>query len=80
MTDLKKILKDEGIERVYVCGLAYDYCVMETALDAVKAGFETYVVMGATEAVDQSLKGMMDTTLRLEEGGVKLTMAEEMGV
>jgi nicotinamidase/pyrazinamidase len=39
------------VRRVFVGGLALDYCVDATALDAARAGFETYVVEDATRAV-----------------------------
>ncbi|KAF2205508.1 Isochorismatase hydrolase [Delitschia confertaspora ATCC 74209] len=53
-TGLTTILRNAGITDVYVVGLAADYCVNHTALDAVKAGFRTHVVVDATEFVDQS--------------------------
>ena len=50
-TDLAAQLKSRGVERVYVGGLALDYCVDATALDAKRAGFDTYVVRDATRPV-----------------------------
>ena len=44
VTTLKSILEREKVERDFVVGLAYDYCVGETALDAAALGFETYVI------------------------------------
>ncbi|KAF2795244.1 Isochorismatase hydrolase [Melanomma pulvis-pyrius CBS 109.77] len=49
---LAQILHDEGITDVYVAGLAADYCVKFTALDARKEGFRTWVVGEATRPVD----------------------------
>lgn len=40
-----------GIERVFVCGLALDFCVDATAHDAKKYGFETFVIVDATRPV-----------------------------
>ena len=51
-TELESILREHGIERVVVCGLATDYCVMATALDAARHGFETLVLADAISAVD----------------------------
>ncbi len=51
-TELEGLLRDAGIERVVVCGLATDYCVRATALDAVRLGFETSVMANAVGAVD----------------------------
>jgi nicotinamidase-related amidase len=61
---LAKLLKDKGITDVYVAGLAADYCVKCTALDAQKEGFKTWVVGEATRAVDPT--SMLDV---LEEYG-----------
>lgn len=51
-TELEALLRDRGIERVVVCGLASDYCVKATALDAAALGFETAVLVDAIRAVD----------------------------
>ncbi|HUF06247.1 MAG TPA: isochorismatase family protein [Candidatus Binatia bacterium] len=51
-TALEGILREAGIERVVVCGLATDYCVRATALDAVRLGFEVTILGGAIAAVD----------------------------
>ncbi|MDQ0573035.1 nicotinamidase/pyrazinamidase [Variovorax paradoxus] len=51
-TGLGGYLKQRGIKTVYVVGLATDFCVAWTALDARKAGFEVYVIEDATRAID----------------------------
>jgi nicotinamidase/pyrazinamidase len=51
-TELEGLLRDRDIERVVVCGLATDYCVRATALDAVQLGFETLVLRDAVAAVN----------------------------
>src|SRR3954454_23862807 len=51
-TGLETMLRDESIERVVVVGLATDYCVRATALDAARLGFETSLVADAVAAVD----------------------------
>ncbi len=50
-TDLAAQLRARGVRRVYVGGLALDYCVDATALDAKRAGFDTYVIADATRPV-----------------------------
>ena len=49
---LLQVLKDAEIDHLDVCGLATDYCVRDTALDAAALGFETHVVEGAIRAVN----------------------------
>ena len=51
-TGLEALLRERGIERVVVCGLATDYCVLATALDAVSLGFEVELLADAVAAVN----------------------------
>jgi nicotinamidase/pyrazinamidase len=51
-TELEALLREQGVSRVAVCGLATDYCVRGTVLDACRLGFETTVVGEAVAAVD----------------------------
>jgi nicotinamidase/pyrazinamidase len=53
-TGLQAYLKQRGIRSVYVVGLATDFCVAWTALDARTAGFETSVVEDACRAIDMN--------------------------
>ncbi|SIQ29621.1 bifunctional nicotinamidase/pyrazinamidase [Pseudacidovorax sp. RU35E] len=52
VTGLAGYLKARGIKTVYVTGLATDFCVAWTALDARAAGFNVYVIEDATRAID----------------------------
>jgi nicotinamidase/pyrazinamidase len=51
-TELDGLLRDRGAERVVVVGLATDYCVSATALDAARLGYDTAVLTDAIAAVD----------------------------
>ncbi|MBJ6126164.1 bifunctional nicotinamidase/pyrazinamidase [Microvirga splendida] len=51
-TGLEGYLKERGFRRVFCAGLALDFCVAWTALDAASAGFETYVIEDASRAID----------------------------
>ena len=51
-THLEEILRDHGIDKVTVVGLATDYCVKHTALDALRKGFGVEVDSGAVRAVE----------------------------
>ena len=53
-TGLEAYLKQRGIRSVYVVGLATDFCVAWTALDARTAGFDTSVVEDACRAIDMN--------------------------
>jgi nicotinamidase/pyrazinamidase len=51
-TGLEGYLKERGFRRVFCAGLALDFCVAWTALDAAAAGFETYLIEDASRAID----------------------------
>jgi nicotinamidase/pyrazinamidase len=51
-TGLAGYLKDRGLKKVYLVGLATDFCVAWSALDARKAGFEAAVIEDATRGID----------------------------
>ena len=51
-TGLAALLKARGIRRVFACGLATDFCVAHSALDARHEGFETFVIEDASRAID----------------------------
>ena len=51
-TGLTGYLRERGLERVTLCGLATDFCVFFSAIDAREAGFETTVVLEASRGID----------------------------
>jgi nicotinamidase/pyrazinamidase len=71
-TELEGLLRGRGIERVVVCGLATDYCVRATALDAVRLGFEVTLLTDAVAAVDLEPDDGARALAELDEAGVTL--------
>lgn len=71
-TGLGEYLKSLGVEKVYIVGLAADYCVKFTALDAVGLGFETYLVKEGTRGVNLQEGDTERAFKEMEEKGVKL--------
>ncbi len=51
-TELEAMLRERGVERVVIAGLATDYCVKATALDALRLGFAVTVLRDGIRAVD----------------------------
>lgn len=58
-TGLTEFLKMYKIEGTFICGFATDYCVKYTALDSVKDGFKTFVIMDATRGIAEDLSGVL---------------------
>jgi nicotinamidase/pyrazinamidase len=69
-TGLGAYLKARGVDTVFVTGLATDFCVAWTALDARKLGFNVYVIEDATRGID--LNGSLAAAWKqMTEAGVK---------
>jgi nicotinamidase-related amidase len=75
---LEALLKSADITDVFCVGLAMDYCVKFTALDATKAGFKTWVISEGTKAVDPSHWDEVVEFLRSE--GVQIVKVDEKEV
>lgn len=76
-TGLGGYLKERGIKTVFITGLATDFCVAWTAIDARKAGFETYVIEDATRAID--LNGSLAKAWKdMQAKGVKRIQSQDM--
>ena len=69
---LEALLKENGIAAVDVVGVALDYCVKATALDAAKLGFKTRVLMKYAPAVDTSPEAIEKVIVELEAAGVTI--------
>ena len=68
-TDLEKLLRSRNIRRVIVIGLATDYCVKETAMDALRLGFDVTVPRDATRAVEMNSGDGERSLAELEKAG-----------
>ncbi|KAI9784357.1 MAG: purine-cytosine permease [Peltula sp. TS41687] len=72
---LAGILRDAGVSHVFVVGLAFDYCVLCSARDARKEGFETFVVREGTRAVEPG-EGWERAERELGDAGVGMVALE----
>jgi nicotinamidase/pyrazinamidase len=71
-TELEGLLRERGVTRVAVCGLATDYCVNATALDARRLGFETTVLTSAIAAVNLKPGDDQRALAEMAEAGARL--------
>lgn len=77
-TGLAAYLKARGITTVYVVGLATDFCVAWTAMDARGAGFTTFVIEDATRAID--LNGSLAAAMAsMKRAGVTIVRSDAIG-
>ena len=68
-TDLEQLLRDRGIDRVTLVGLATDYCVRWTALDALEAGFGVEVDVAAVRGIEVEPGDVQRTLDEIERAG-----------
>ncbi|HTV42691.1 MAG TPA: bifunctional nicotinamidase/pyrazinamidase [Candidatus Sulfotelmatobacter sp.] len=69
-TGMADWLKGRGVDEVYVCGLATDYCVKFTALDAVGAGFKTHLIADASRGVNVRPDDVTNAITEMKQAGV----------
>ena len=81
-SDLARILREHDADEVYVCGLATDYCVRASAIDARREGFEVTVVEDAVRGVEvnpgdseRALQDMRDAGARIASSAEVLARA-----
>lgn len=73
-TGLGDYLKSKGVTDVYVCGLATDYCVKFTALDAVQLGFKTHLYANASRGVNLKPGDVDRAVEEMKRAGVEILM------
>jgi nicotinamidase/pyrazinamidase len=71
-TGLTELLRERRVQSVHIGGLALDYCVLATALDADRAGFDVVVHRDATRAVDVEPGDGERAAATLREAGVRV--------
>lgn len=75
---LEMILELGGVKKLYIGGLATDYCVKATAIDAVQKGFKTYLALDACRAVNINPSDGGDAVEEMKAAGVIVTSTQEI--
>jgi nicotinamidase/pyrazinamidase len=77
-TKLEVTLHAEGINRVFVCGLATDYCVKHTVLDGLKLGFAVVLLEDAVRGVDYPPGSAPEAILEMQLNGAVIRESSEL--
>jgi nicotinamidase/pyrazinamidase len=77
-TGLEYYLKGLGLSHVYICGLATDYCVYYSAMDALKLGFQTLLIEDATQGVDLPSGSVANAIAQMKNAGIKVIGSSEL--
>lgn len=77
-TGLSSFLKENGVVEVFVCGLATDYCVKFTVLDAILEGFKSTLIADAARAVNIRKNDGPKAIKEMSASGAKVVLSEEI--
>jgi nicotinamidase/pyrazinamidase len=77
-TGLEFYLKGMGIHKVYLAGLAQDFCVYFSAMDALGLGFDTFMIEDATRGLDQPPGSLAKKMKELQQAGLRTMKAADI--
>jgi len=77
-TGLGEWLKSTGVTEVFVCGLATDYCVKCTALDAAESGFKTHFIEDASRGVNLQPNDVRDAIAEMNRAGIGTVQSSDI--
>jgi nicotinamidase/pyrazinamidase len=77
-TGLGDYLRDTGVDEIFLLGLATDYCVKSSALDALRLGLRVHVVVDGCRGVDLEPNDSAEALATLREAGVDLVESSEL--
>lgn len=79
-TGLSDYLKKKNISKVYVVGLAIDYCVKFTALDSLSEGFDTYIIKDAVRGVNINKDDSKIALKEMKDKGIKIIISKRFKI
>jgi nicotinamidase/pyrazinamidase len=77
-TGMTEWLNGRGVTEVHICGLATDYCVKFTALDAVSSGFKTWLIEDASRGVNLQMNDVNNAIAEMKKAGVLIENSAKM--
>ena len=77
-TGLGEWLKAKGVTEVFVCGLATDYCVKFTALDAAQMGFKTFFIEDASRGVNLQPDDVKNAAAEMNRAGITTVQSADL--
>ena len=77
-SDLARILRENDVDEVYVCGLATDYCVRASTIDACREGFDVTVVEDAVRGVEVNPGDSEQAFRDMRDAGAKVATSDEV--
>lgn len=76
--NLDELLRIKKVKKIFIAGLATDYCVKKTAIDSAFKGFETYVILDACRAVNKTPNSGIKAIEEMKLNGVKIINSKDL--
>ena len=76
--DLASYLKQKKVEQVYVAGLTTEYCVLQSVLDSLKNGFETFFIEDASRGIHNHVNDVPKAIDEMKNAGASVVQANEI--
>ncbi|MFW9988675.1 MAG: bifunctional nicotinamidase/pyrazinamidase [Candidatus Odinarchaeota archaeon] len=70
-TGLREYLNSFNVKRIFICGLALDYCCYNTAMDGAEFNFETFFMIDLTKGIDDPPSNIMNSLKKMNKNGIK---------
>lgn len=77
-TELHAYLQEKGVDEVFVVGLATDYCVKFTALDAADLGYKTFLIEDASRGVNLQVGDVENAIQEMKQAGIGVITSQEI--
>ena len=78
LTGLSGYLKSINILRIFLCGLALDYCVYFTAIDGKNLGFDVFVIPDLSRGIDDPKNNIKNTLENMKKNGIKFVKPQDI--
>lgn len=77
-TELANLLRGRGVKKLFIGGLATDYCVKNTVLDAIREGFRVYFLSDASKGVDVNVGDSDRAVEEMARAGAEVTKLSDI--
>lgn len=77
-TDIAEFLREKDVRQIFIVGLATNYCVSSSAIDAVNSGFNVTVITDACRGIDEPPGAVQKSLQAMEAAGIKLIESSEL--
>ncbi|MEE4197855.1 MAG: nicotinamidase [Bacteroidales bacterium] len=76
--NLKNYLQERNVDKLYIAGLTTEYCILDTALNAVKEGFTTCVITDAIRPVNMNEGDEEKALQKMKDAGIHLVRSDDL--